>query len=172
MDKQFPLKKDFDSKANMSTNQAKKKDDNSNILACLESFMDLIITIASVAVLSTVSQNGYPHSTVVWFDFDGEYFRINTMKGFQKEKNIKFHPLVNLFIYNPNNSLRSIEIRGEVISISEKHSLEHLNLLSAKYTGKARYFGEVIPEEFEKSEFPLICKIKPIRIITMPENEG
>ena len=138
------------------------------ILSSLETFRDLV-TGPSLAVLSTISIKGYPHSTVVWFDFDGEFFRINTMKGFQKEKNIRRNPQVNLLIYSPNDPLRSVEIRGEVIEISDKDSLQHLNLLSQIYTGKNNYFGDVIPEHFQETEFPLICKIKPLKIVTLPK---
>ena len=55
------------------------------ILSSLETFRDLV-TGPSLAVLSTISIKGYPHSTVVWFDFDGEFFRIIPWKDFKKKK--------------------------------------------------------------------------------------
>ena len=124
----------------------------------------------TIAILSTFSMNGYPHATVVWFDYDDTYFRINTMKGFQKEKNMKKNPLINLLIYNPMDSLRSIEIRGEIVEMTELHALDHLNNLTLKYTGKSQYFGDCIPKHFEESEIPVLCKIKPLKIITLPKN--
>ena len=141
------------------------------IICNLEGFEDLISN-SSIAILSTVSPNKFPHSTVVWFDFDGMYFKINTMKGFQKEKNVKHIPLVNLFIYNPIDPYRSIEIRGKVIEMTEENAIEHLNNLCLLYTGKNQFFGDCIPKRFEENEIPVICKIKPIRIITMSKSGG
>lgn len=149
------------------TNQFISKE---NTLRLLDTFEDLV-TNPSLAILSTFSANGFPHATVVWFDFDGEYFRINTMKEFQKEKNIKRNPLVNLLIYNPENTLRSVEVRGKVVEMIEKGALEHLNSLCFNYSGGKEYFGDCIAKEFEKNETPLLCKIKPLRIITSPKVE-
>ena len=114
------------------------------IIGNLGGFEDLISN-STMTILSTVSPNKFPHSTVVWFDFDGMYFRINTMKGFQKEKNITQIPLVNLFIYNPLDPYRSIEIRGEVIEITEENAIDNLNNLCLLYTGKDQFFGDCVP---------------------------
>ena len=99
-----------------------------------ESLVDFkdILDDPTIAILSTFSMNGYPHATVVWFDYDDTYFRINTMKGFQKEKNMRKNPLINLLIYNPIDSLRSIEIRGKNVEMTEQHALDHINNLTLK----------------------------------------
>jgi Pyridoxamine 5'-phosphate oxidase len=41
-----------------------------------------------VAALTTVMPDGYPQTTVVWCNYDGTYVLVNTMRGFQKEKNM------------------------------------------------------------------------------------
>ena len=103
------------------------------------------------------------------FDFDGEFFRVNTMKGFQKEKNMRLHHFVNLFIYNPSDTNHSVEIRGEVVELTEQNALDHLNNLSLLYTGLDQYFGGCIPKHFQETEQPLICKIKPLKILSLPK---
>ncbi|MFW9929985.1 MAG: pyridoxamine 5'-phosphate oxidase family protein [Candidatus Thorarchaeota archaeon] len=130
-------------------------------------FMDLV-ELPIYASLSTIMPKGYPQTTLVWFDYNDEIFRINTMKGFQKERNMRRNPKVSLLIYNIKNPNRFIEVRGEVSEMTEEGARDHLNLLSKKYTGKTNYFGDIIPKKYEKSEFPVLCKIKPKRIIIMP----
>ena len=48
-------------------------------------FIDLV-DCPPVAALTTVMPDGSPRTSVVWCDFDGTYVRINTMRGFRKEK--------------------------------------------------------------------------------------
>ncbi|MGH8835092.1 MAG: pyridoxamine 5'-phosphate oxidase family protein, partial [Actinomycetes bacterium] len=41
-----------------------------------------LVECPPVAALTTVMADGYPQTSVVWCDFDGEYVRVNTMRGF------------------------------------------------------------------------------------------
>ena len=59
------------------------------------SHLDLV-DCPPVAALTTVTPGGYPQTSVVWCDFDGEYVRINTMRGFAKERNMRRDPRVTL----------------------------------------------------------------------------
>jgi predicted pyridoxine 5'-phosphate oxidase superfamily flavin-nucleotide-binding protein len=54
-----------------------------------------------VAALSTVTPGGYPQTSVVWCDFDGRCVRVNTMRGFAKERNMRRNPQVTLLCYDP-----------------------------------------------------------------------
>ena len=59
-----------------------------------------------VAALSTVMPDGYPQTSVVWCDFDGQCVRVNTMLGFAKERNMRRNPRVTLLCYDPHRPLR------------------------------------------------------------------
>ena len=131
-----------------------------------DSHIDLIEGPISVA-LSTVMPDGQPQSTVVWCDYDGAYIRVNTMKRFQKANNMRANPKVTIFAYSRKEPLRYIEVRGTVVEMTEEGAKEHLDQLAMLYTGKAPYFGEVIPAEYEESETPILCKIKPTRVNTL-----
>lgn len=123
------------------------------------------------AALTTLMPNGIPQTTVVWFDSDSDHLRINTMRDFQKEKNLRRDPRLNLFIYDPQNTLRFIEIRGQVVEMTEAGAMEHLDELALRYTGKAPYFGEVLPAAWKAKEFPVMCNILPTHITTLPPQE-
>lgn len=59
-----------------------------------------------VAALTTVMPNGYPQTSVVWCDFDGVCLRVNTMRGFAKERNMRANPQVTLLCYDPHQPNR------------------------------------------------------------------
>jgi len=121
-----------------------------------------------VAALSTVDGAGYPQTSVVWCDFDGDCVRINTMRGFAKERNMRRNPRVTLLCYDPRQPLRSLEIRGVVVEMTEAGAACHLDQLASKYAGRpVRYFGDVIPATFAETETPVLCRIRPTHVVTL-----
>ncbi|HEX2883824.1 MAG TPA: pyridoxamine 5'-phosphate oxidase family protein [Candidatus Limnocylindria bacterium] len=126
-----------------------------------------------VAALSTVLPSGYPMTSVVWCDTDGESIRVNTMRGFAKERNMRRDPKVTLLCYDPRKPLRSLEIRGEVVEMTEVGAMEHLDALASKYAGrKVRYFGDVLDPAFAAIEVPVLCRIRPTHVVTLDATEG
>jgi PPOX class probable F420-dependent enzyme len=121
-----------------------------------------------VAILTTVSPEGYPQTSVAWCDFDGGCVRVNTMRGFAKERNMRRDPRVTLLCFDPHQTLRYLEIRGTVVEMTEVGAAEHLNNLASKYAHRPiRYFGQAIPAHFAETEFPVLCRIRPTRVIAL-----
>jgi len=131
-----------------------------------DSHKDLIEGPVSV-VFSTVMPDGQPQSTVVWCNYDGRHVLVNTMTRFQKAKNMRANPRVTLFAYRPSDPLRCIEVRGTVVEMTEEGAMEHLDQLAVLYTGKAPYFGEVLPVEWKERETPVLCRIAPTHVVVM-----
>jgi PPOX class probable F420-dependent enzyme len=117
-----------------------------------------------VAALTTIMPDGQPQTTVVWCNFDGTYMMVNTMRGFRKEKNMRLNPKVTLLCYDPRQPLRSIEVRGKVIEMTEDGAMKHLDDLCEIYTGRRPYFGTCVPVELKEKEIPLLCMILPTHI--------
>ncbi len=92
-----------------------------------------------VCALATLMPNGQPQVTPVWFDYDGEYFIINTARGRQKDRNMKKGAKVTALIIDPQNPHHWAEVRGEVAEEDEAGALENFMALGRKYTGKAEY---------------------------------
>ena len=131
------------------------------------SHLDLV-ECPPVAALSTVTRDGYPQTSVVWCDFDGEFVRVNTMRGFAKERNMRRDPLVTLLCYDPRQPLRYLEIRGTVADMTEDGAGRHLDELASKYAGRPiRYFGDCIPARFAETEIPVLCRIKPSHVVAL-----
>ena len=121
-----------------------------------------------VAALTTVTADGYPHTSVVWCDFDGECLRVNTMRGFVKDRNMRRNPRVTLLCYDPHEPLRYLEVRGRVIDITESGAGEHLDGLASKYTGRpTRFFGDSVPARFAETEIPVIFTIRPVHVVAV-----
>ena len=131
-----------------------------------DAFLDLV-NYPRVAALTTLMPDGSPQTTPVWCDFDGTYIRINTMRGFRKEKNMRANSKVTLLCYDPREPLRSIEIRGEVVDMIEDGAMEHLDNLTFSYIGKKPYFGECVPAELREKETPILCRIHPLHVVTL-----
>jgi PPOX class probable F420-dependent enzyme len=121
-----------------------------------------------VAALSTIRPSGYPMTSVVWCDLEGDLIRVSTMRGFAKERDMRRDPRVTLLCYDPRQPLRWLEIRGQVVEMTEAGAREHLDTLASKYVGRAvRYFGDVIGAEFAAAEVPVLCRIRPARVATL-----
>jgi PPOX class probable F420-dependent enzyme len=132
-----------------------------------ESHMDLIAGPYAV-VLTTVMLDGQPQSTVVWCNTDGTHVLLNTMRGFQKEKNMRRNPRVAIFAFDPRNPLRNIEVRGWVVEMTEEGAVEHNDQLTMLYLGKPHFFGDAVPAELEERFAPVLCKVLPRRVRVEP----
>ena len=132
-----------------------------------------LVECPPVAALSTVGRDGYPQTSVVWCDFDGEHVRVNTMRGFAKERNMRRDPRVTLLCFDPNRPLRYLEVRGTVVDMTEVGAVEHLDAITSKYAGKPmRYFGGAIPERFAETEIPVLCRIRPTHVTALDATES
>jgi PPOX class probable F420-dependent enzyme len=131
------------------------------------SHLDLV-DCPPVAALTTLMSDGAPQTSVVWCDYDGACVRVNTMRGFAKERNMRRDPRVTLLCYDPSQPLRYLEVRGMVVEMTEAGADRHLDELASKYIGRpVRYFGDVIAIGFAETEIPVLCRIKPIHVVAL-----
>jgi PPOX class probable F420-dependent enzyme len=127
-----------------------------------------LVECPPVAALTTVMPDGHPQTSVVWCDFDGECVRINTMRGFAKERNMRRDPRVTLLCYDPRHTLRYLEVRGTVVEMTEVGAAKHLDDLASKYARRPiRYFGDAIPARFAGTEIPVLCRIRPTHVTAL-----
>lgn len=133
-----------------------------------------LVDAPRVAALTTVMADGYPQTSVVWCDAetgpDGAptVIRVNTMAGFAKERNMRRNPLVTLLCYDPREPLRSLEVRGTVVEMTEDGAAAHLDAIASRYAGRpVRYFGDVIPAEHAARETPVLVRIRPDHVVVV-----
>jgi PPOX class probable F420-dependent enzyme len=111
-------------------------------LPIAENFLDLF-SRPLLCALTTINPDGQPHSVPVWFDYDGERVRFNAPAATKKARNLEVNSKVTLLIIDPANDFHWIEIQGYVAEMrDEAHGArEHINQLSARYTGIPIYQG-------------------------------
>jgi PPOX class probable F420-dependent enzyme len=132
-----------------------------------------LVECPPVAALSTLMADGSPQTSVVWCDFDGECIRVNTMRGFAKERNMRRDPRVTILCYDPREPLRYLEVRGMVIEMTEEGAARHLDELASKYAGRPiRYFGGAVPARFAETETPVLCRIRPTHVVALDATGG
>jgi PPOX class probable F420-dependent enzyme len=125
-----------------------------------EEFKDLFGKVA-YANIATVMPDGSPQVTPVWFDYDGNYLRVNSAKGRLKDKNMRRNKNVALSIQDPDNAYRYLAVRGKVDDITEEGADAHIDSLAKKYLGKDKY-------PFRgPGEVRVIYKIRPEKVSTM-----
>ena len=118
------------------------------------SLLDLIRDeTKAYAFLGTIMPDGSPQVTPVWFNSDGEHILINSAKGRVKDRNMRVRPAVAMTIMDMENPYRYLQVRGQVVEITEEGAEEHINVLSAKYFGR--------PFSLPQGEIRVIYKIKP-----------
>lgn len=68
---------------------------------------------AQIATFATIDRNGRPQLSAVWFLAEGETVRISLNTTRQKVKNLRRNPACTVFILDPANPFRYLEIRGD-----------------------------------------------------------
>ncbi|HZX53486.1 MAG TPA: PPOX class F420-dependent oxidoreductase [Ilumatobacteraceae bacterium] len=89
---------------------------------------------APVATLATVGADGRPQLSAVWFLADGDNVRVSLNTSRQKTKNLKANPAATLFILDPANPARYIELRGDA-QVAPDDDYAFADQVGAKYGG-------------------------------------
>ena len=126
------------------------------------SHLDLLIR-PICGVLTTMGGDGQPQSSLVWVDFDGACARVNTTLERQKGRNLLANPKVSLLVVDPDNTARYLQIRGDAELVTGG-ALEHLDMLTRKYTRHPAYYGHVYPVAQRSLETRVICRIHARRV--------
>ena len=90
---------------------------------------------ASPCYVATLMPDGSPQMTQTWVDTDGENVVINTVVGYQKDRNVARDPRVAVNISDPDRPSRYFEVRGRVIRATTDGGAEHNEALAQRYTG-------------------------------------
>ncbi len=95
-------------------------------------FADLLE--APLATLATVGPDGRPQLSAVWFLHDDGEVKVSLHTKRQKTKNLRRNPAVNLFVLDPQNPLRYLEIRGDA-ELADDPDYAFAARVGAKYGG-------------------------------------
>ncbi|MDQ1633728.1 MAG: hypothetical protein QOJ32_537 [Frankiaceae bacterium] len=89
----------------------------------------------SPCYITTLMPDGSPQMTQTWVDTDGANVLINTVQGFQKDKNVQRDARVALNVSDPDQPVRYYEVRGRVTATTTEGGADHIEALAQRYLG-------------------------------------
>ena len=119
-------------------------------------------------VLTTMTEDGQPQSSIVWVGFDGEHVLISTSLERYKARNMVKNPRVTLLVIDPADANHFLEVRGQVADFVEDKGNVFVDSQTQLYSGgrKRRYYGDVFPETQEALETRVTFRIEIIKMNT------
>jgi PPOX class probable F420-dependent enzyme len=130
--------------------------DRATALGVPESHADLL-TQPLVGVLTTIGGDGLPQSTALWFLVGDGELKMSVRTDRQKYRNLLANPKATLFVFDPQNSARTLELRGEV-EIRPDPGKRHAESFSSVYGDAASAWD---PEDTAR----VLLALKPARVV-------
>jgi PPOX class probable F420-dependent enzyme len=118
---------------------------------------DDLIDGALPIAFATVGPSGHPQVTYIWAIREGANVVTSLTGSRQKTKNLREHPRATLFIGDPANSMRTLEVRGDV-TIEPDPELNTLRRVVNAYGTDLDSFGGPLEDR-------LTVTIHPTRVV-------
>ena len=100
-----------------------------------------LLTDKNYAHVATLNKDGSPQVSPVWVTYDGTHVIINSEQKRLKVRNLKRDPRVSLSVQDGANPYSYVEIRGNVVEITEKGGAEGIDWFAKKYLNLDDYPG-------------------------------
>ena len=91
-----------------------------------------------VGIVTTLRDDGSPHSTVVWVDVEDGKPSFNTATGRAKPAHLEHDPRASLLVVDPNDAYRWVAVSGHA-RVTEEGADDQIDKLAKKYIGKDKY---------------------------------
>ena len=106
----------------------------------------------------TLRDDGTPHSTVVWVDYDGDNVVFNTAKPRAKWKHLLRDGRATVSVLDPQNPFNYVSGPGPA-EVTEEGANDHIDKMAQKYTGQEPYPWHTADEK------RVIVRVKPERVV-------
>jgi PPOX class probable F420-dependent enzyme len=113
------------------------------------------------AHVATIGPSGEPHSSPVWYDWDGEHLLFSQTKTRQKYRNLQRDPRLAISITDPDNPYRYLEIRGTLDGVEEDEGNAFINAMAKKYIDE-----DVYPWH-QPGDERIVLKVRPTHTTSM-----
>lgn len=111
----------------------------------------------NTSVLTTVGADGHPQSTAVWFLRDDDSIKTSISTNRQKYKNLTRNPKATLFVLDPTNPYRSVEVRATV-DLAPDPDKALLPRFADRHNGASR---DARPGGTD----PVVATLNPVRVV-------
>jgi PPOX class probable F420-dependent enzyme len=127
-------------------------------MATLNDKQAKLFTDRNWGVIATVREDGSPHATPVWIDYDGKSVLVNSAYGRTKVKNIERDPRATVTVLPANDQQSGYVMVSGPAELVDEGAREHIDELAKKYLGEDKY------PYLGPGERRVIIKIRPERI--------
>jgi PPOX class probable F420-dependent enzyme len=114
------------------------------------------------AHLATLMPDGSPQSVPVWVGREGDRLIVCTGEASLKARNARRDPRIALSVVDHRNPYEEIQVRGRVVERRPDPSLEVMDPISRKYTGKPFPFRD------PKGRIALVIEVEKVRYAKLP----
>ncbi|MGB8003523.1 MAG: PPOX class F420-dependent oxidoreductase [Gaiellaceae bacterium] len=91
-----------------------------------------------VGTVTTLREDGSPHSTIVWVDVDDGKVSFNTARGRAKSVHLEQDPRASVLVVDPNDSHKWVSVSGPA-QLTEEGADAQIDKLAKKYIGRDTY---------------------------------
>ncbi len=109
------------------------------------------------AVVAALREDGSPHQTVIWIDWDGEHVLLNLNQERAKLRYLRHDPRVSLLVLDREDPYRWLGIDGEVVEITTAGAYEHIVHQAGVYRGRDSY-------ALKPGEERVLVKVRPLQV--------
>ena len=109
------------------------------------------------AVVAALREDGSPHQTIVWVDWDGDHVLLNLNTWRAKLQHMENDGRVSVLVVDRDDPYRWIGIEGMVVETTEEGAAEHIVKQAGVYLGRDSY-------DFKPGEQRILVRIEPERV--------
>ena len=111
----------------------------------------------NVGIVAALREDGTPHQTVVWVDWDGEHVLLNLNTARAKLQYMEHDPRVSVLVLDRDNPFRWLGVEGRVVETTPDGAYEHIVKQAGVYLGRESY-------ELQPGEQRILVRIEPDRV--------
>jgi PPOX class probable F420-dependent enzyme len=97
---------------------------------------DELLRRPNPAVVASLRPDGSPHTVPTWYDWDGELVLLNMDESRLRLRFMRRDPRVALTVLADDGWYRHLSLLGRIVRIEDDDSLEEIDRLAVRYTGK------------------------------------
>ncbi|HEV8603460.1 MAG TPA: PPOX class F420-dependent oxidoreductase [Gaiellaceae bacterium] len=113
----------------------------------------------NIGAAATIREDGTPHVTPVWVDYDGDHVVFNTAAPRAKWKHLRRDPRVTIEVHSCEDPYKYVTVTGTAeLDEDEERANRHIDKLSLKYRGIPRY------QNYKPGERRVIVRVTPERV--------
>ena len=116
------------------------------------------------SVFSVVAEDGSVQSSLVWSDLENGVISVGMINTAPKLKSLMRSGRATILKVDPKDENNYVSIRCTLIEIVSDGAIEHIDKLTLRHYGKARWYGDVVSESDKNKDLEVVIYLKPEKL--------